>query len=91
MRTIRLNSPQRRLPRLPKADPVKAAIDDEAIWIAEAVTLAQDVVYRDVPADTRAALVRLSAEYKAVARRAAERHISLAGARLAHLLNEALK
>jgi len=77
--------------RLPKADPVKGAIDDEAIWIAESVALAQEVVYRDVPADTRAMPVRLSAEYKVKARSAAERQISLAGARLARLLNQALR
>jgi len=34
--------------RLPKADALKAAIDDEATWIAESVALAQNVVYRDI-------------------------------------------
>jgi hypothetical protein len=58
--------------RLPKVDSVRAAIDEEEIWIAESVSLAQDVAYRDIPADTRALPVRLSAEYKAAARSAAD-------------------
>jgi len=66
--------------RSPKADAAKAAIADEAIWIAESVALAQSVVYRGIPADTHGMPVRLSAEYKMAARGAAEQKIALAGA-----------
>jgi hypothetical protein len=48
-------------------------------------------VYRDIPADTRGTSFRLSAEYKAAARSAAEQQIVLAGARLANLINQALR
>jgi hypothetical protein len=77
--------------RLPKVDAAKAAIADEAVWIAESVALAQSVVYLDIPADTHGAPVRLSAEYKAAARSAAEQQIALAGARLALLLYQAFR
>lgn len=77
--------------RLPRAEPAKAAITDEAIWIAESVALAQDVVYRDIPVETRGTPVRLSVEYKVAARTAAEQQIALAGARLANLINQALR
>jgi hypothetical protein len=77
--------------RLRKADVAKAAIADEKIWIAESVALAQSVVYLEVPADTQGMPVRLSEDYKATARKVAEQQIALAGARLAHLLNQALR
>jgi hypothetical protein len=77
--------------RLSKADAGKAAISDEKIWIAESVSLAQSVVYRDVPAVTQGTPVRLSEAYKATARDIAEQQIALAGARLANLLNQALR
>ena len=67
-----------------------AAISDEAIWIEESFLAAKQTAYA-TPIGTDEGPYNLNATYKAAAREVAERRVALAGIRLAHLLNDALK
>ena len=74
---------------LPLVDHKLASISDEAIWIEESHLAAKQIAY-SAPIGLDEGPYNLNDAYKAAARELAERRIALAGARLAHLLNEAL-
>jgi hypothetical protein len=67
-----------------------AAITDPDEWIKESFELAKKYAYAD-PVLPAKPVVYLTREYETNARRVAERQISLAGARLARVINEALE
>jgi S1/P1 nuclease len=75
---------------LPMADAALASIDDENVWIDESFKEAQSDVYK-LPVGVGLGPFTLTADYKANAVDLAKQRIALAGARLANLLNAALK
>ena len=75
---------------LPPAEPLRAVVNDEAEWIEESFQIAQIYVYTS-PVGTGTGPYVLSETYRAAAQKVAARRLALAGARLANLLNEALK
>lgn len=74
---------------LTQADPRQAAIRDDNVWIAESFELAKATVYQ-APIGPGTGSYTLDDAYKQKASELARRRISLAGARLANLLNSAL-
>ena len=76
--------------QLPPADPQLAAISNEEIWIQESFEAAQTRVYV-APIGGGVGPFELTDGYRSAARELAAQRIALAGARLASLLNEALK
>lgn len=74
----------------PDPDPALAAIADEKVWITESFDKAQAVAYaHPIRVDNNAST--LTKHYKEQAFLTAEERVSLAGARLANLLAEALR
>jgi hypothetical protein len=80
----------RRIERLPRADARLAAIDDEAKWIRESFEIAENSVY-EPPIGIGQGPFTVDSRYRRDAHRIARQRAALAGARLAHLLNEALR
>lgn len=76
--------------KLPDPDPTLASVADPAAWVAEGKTLAQDFVYAE-PVRSGARPYMLDRQYETNARMIARQRAALAGARLANLINEALK
>jgi hypothetical protein len=72
------------------ADPQLAAITDENVWIGESFEKAKTHVYH-APIGAGSGVFVLTDTYKAAAAKLAKERIALAGARLANLLNAALK
>ena len=72
---------------LPKASGQKAAVSDVDAWVQEAFELAQSAVYVS-PIDAGAGPFTVDAAYQRAALSLAKQRISLAGARLANLLND---
>jgi hypothetical protein len=75
---------------LPPADAQDAAIADPQLWLEESLRLAQTVVYAP-PIGPGAGPYILDAPYRQQARDLAQHQVALAGARLANLLNAALR
>ena len=75
---------------LPPADPKRAAILDEAMWITESFDLAKTVVYA-APVGPGSGPFTLSSKYNTTARRVGRAQAALAGGRLAAVLNRDLK
>lgn len=75
---------------LPEPDARLASIADEEAWIGESLEAARSDVYAP-PIGDGAGPFTLTDRYKSTARAIAKRRVALAGARLAHLLNAALK
>ena len=71
-------------------DPVLAAIAGETTWIAESLQAAEHSVYIP-PIGVGPGPFTVNAKYKKQAQAVAAKRISLAGVRLANLLNDALK
>ena len=76
--------------QLPAADPQLASIGDEVVWIQESFEAAQTHVYV-LPIGVGVGPYEVTDNYTAAAQELAARRIALAGARLANLLNEALR
>lgn len=76
--------------QLPAADPQLALISDENVWIGESFEAAQAQVYVP-PIGTGVGPYEVSDDYKEMAQALARQRLALAGARLANLLNDALK
>lgn len=76
--------------RLPRADAQDAAVSDVQRWIEGSFDLAQTSVYAP-PIGPGAGPYTLDEAYRQQARSLAERQVALAGARLANLLNAALR
>jgi hypothetical protein len=76
---------------LPTPDQTKADDPDVAHWISESFNLAKSDAYKNPPIGDNSGPFTLSPTYRADARVLARKQIALAGARLANLLNEALK
>jgi len=74
---------------LPKANATKAAITDEGIWVSEGVQLAQAAVYV-APIGVGDGPFTVDDAYQKAAFALGKQRISLAGARLANLLNACL-
>jgi S1/P1 Nuclease len=74
----------------PVADPQLAAISDEGVWIQESFAAAQTHVYIP-PIEVGVGPYEVTDSYKASAQELAAQRIALAGARLANLLNDALR
>jgi len=79
----------RRAAHLPEPDPHVAAVDDERQWIRESFSIAQNSVYIP-PVGDGPGPWRLDGPYRAIAHQVTGQRLALAGARLAHVLNEAL-
>jgi hypothetical protein len=77
------------LPQLPKPHAGISSIDDESKWVQDSFVLAQKVVYSP-PVGRAGGPYTLDEDYHAAALQVARMQAALAGARLAHLLNEAL-
>jgi len=75
---------------LTAADPAKAADPDDEHWIDESFQIAQSVVYK-TPIRKGMGPYKLTATYRAKARKVAKERAELAGERLANLLNDNLK
>lgn len=75
---------------LPAPDATLAANDNETDWAAESFSLAQSAVYADPPIGAGLGPYTPTSEYTAAAQNMARQRVSLAGARLAHLLKQAL-
>lgn len=75
---------------LAPAPAAKAAIADPGTWLEESLTVAKTSVYAN-PIGPDAGPYKLTARYEAVAGSYAEQRAALAGARLANLLNGALR
>ncbi|MCZ8548591.1 S1/P1 nuclease [Mesorhizobium qingshengii] len=81
-------------PYLPPADGTEAAITDPDVWVTESNKLAIDTAYAAPVLDANGNVVQqaeLTRQYETKARNVSKLQIPLAAARLAHLLNEALK
>jgi hypothetical protein len=65
-------------------------VKDEEVWIAESLQAAKASVYIE-PIGIGAGPFTVDAEYRRQARAVAAERVALAGARLANLLNSALK
>ncbi len=76
--------------QLPLADPQLASIEDETVWIRESFEAAQTQVYVP-PIGVGVGPYQVTDGYTAMAQALAGQRIALAGARLANLLNHALK
>ena len=76
--------------QLPVADPELASISDESAWIRESFEVAQTHVYAP-PIAVGAGPYELTDEYLEAAQDLAAQRIALAGARLANLINDALR
>ena len=76
--------------QLPAADPQLASIHDEAVWIRESFEAAQARVYVP-PIGIGGGPYEVTDNYTAAAQGLAVQRIALAGARLANLLNDALR
>jgi hypothetical protein len=76
--------------RLPPAPQGQASVTDERQWMAESAELAKKVVYVS-PVVVGPGPFTLDAAYRTRAHAVAAQRVSLAGARLANLLNDALK
>ncbi len=76
---------------LPAPDAAAAADDNEADWAAESFTLAKSSAYLDPPIGPALGPYTPTVDYQAAVKTVAEQRISLAGARLAHLLKVALQ
>ena len=76
--------------QLPPADPALASIDDEDVWIQESFEAAQTHVYVS-PIEVGDGPYEVTDDYISAARELAAQRIALAGARLANLLNDALR
>jgi hypothetical protein len=74
---------------LPQANAQKAAVEDVDAWVQEGVDLAQTVVYVS-PINAGAGPFTIDAAYQKAAFELGKRRMSLAGARLANLLNDCL-
>ena len=76
--------------KLPDPDPAKALKADPDAWLSESMQLAEDFAYAEpVRSGTRPYM--LDRQYETQARNIARQRAALAGARLANLINEALK
>jgi hypothetical protein len=75
---------------LPAPDATLAADDNETRWAAESFALAQSAAYANPPIGPALGPYTPTPEYAANVRGVAKQRIALAGARLAHLLHEAL-
>ncbi len=78
----------RRAAHLPTPDPRVGAIDDERRWIRESFMIAQNSVYIPPIGDGPGPFF-IDRPYQSIAHRVAQDRLALAGARLAHVLNEA--
>ncbi len=78
----------RRAAHLPTPDSRVAAIDDERQWIHESFMIAQNSVYIPPIGDGPGPYF-IDRPYQRIAHRIARERLALAGARLAHILNEA--
>jgi hypothetical protein len=78
----------RRAAHLPRPYPAVAAIDDEQKWIRESFSIAQNSVYIP-PIGDGPGPYSIDPQYRSIAHRVAGDRLALAGARLAHILNEA--
>lgn len=76
--------------QLPAAAPQLASISDENVWIRESFEAAQAQAYVP-PIGIGVGPYEVSDDYKEMAQALAMRRLALAGARLANLLNDALK
>jgi hypothetical protein len=80
----------RRAGHLPAPEPRGAAIDDERLWIHESFLIAQNSVYIP-PIGIGPGPYFVDQPYQSIAHRVARDRLALAGARLAHVLNEAFR
>ncbi len=80
----------RRAAHLPTPEPRVAAIDDERQWIRESFMIAQNSVYIPPIGDGPGPWF-IDRPYQSIAHRVARDRLALAGARLAHVLNEAFR
>ena len=71
-------------------DPAQASVADEQVWIAESFEAAKNSVYVD-PIGVGAGPFTPTPAYRAAAQTVADQRMALAGARLADLINNALK
>ena len=78
----------RRATHLPEPDPRVAAVDDEREWIRESFSIAQNTVYIP-PIGDGPGPWSIDGPYRTIAHRVVGERLGLAGARLAHVLNEA--
>jgi hypothetical protein len=78
----------RRATHLPEPDPRVAAVDDEREWIRESFSIAQNTVYIP-PVGDGPGPWSIDGPYRTIAHRVVGERLGLAGARLAHVLNEA--
>jgi hypothetical protein len=76
--------------KLPKPDAALAAKSDEKDWVAESFVESKQTVYQP-PIVAGDGPFTLTAQYKKNARKLAKQRVTLAGARLANLLNTELK
>ena len=76
--------------QLPPTDPQLASIGDEAAWIRESFEAAQSVAYAS-PIGLGPGPYEVTDGYMSAARELALQRLALAGARLANLLNDALR
>jgi len=77
--------------QLEKPDAEKAEITDEAVWVQESFETAKASVYKAPPIGEGPGPFTLTPAYKSNAEKVAKERMALAGARLANLLNAALK
>ena len=80
----------RRAAHLPPTDARIAAIDDERQWIRESFLIAQNSVYIP-PIGNGPGPYSIDGPYRSIAHRVAGDRLALAGARLAHVLNEVFR
>jgi S1/P1 Nuclease len=80
----------RRAAHLPTPDPRVAAIDDVGRWVRESFLIAQNSVYIPPIGDGPGPWF-IDRPYQSIAHRVARERLALAGARLAHVLNETLR
>jgi hypothetical protein len=76
---------------LSPADAKAAAVTDVGVWLQESFDLATRQAYREKEIGTGTGPFHISANYQAASETAAKARVALAGARLAHLIEEALK
>ncbi|MGL4967675.1 MAG: S1/P1 nuclease [Inquilinus sp.] len=76
--------------KLPDPDPALAGVADPADWLEESKKLVEDFVYAE-PVRSGARPYMLDRQYETNAKKIGRQQISLAGARLANLINEPLK
>jgi hypothetical protein len=76
--------------KLPAPDPTAAAIADETTWVTESFQAAQQTVYHS-PIQAGDGPFTLNSAYKSTAKNLSNERISLAGVRLANLINDNLK